>query len=183
MYFLNELNKINILESFNTNPVNWTWTEKNDSKDAMGTITPEKYTADFSIDDHKYKVRIDTDMPVKYVPSPHTYVVVFGLLTGPNKINMDMTHAGNQYKVLSTVIDILKNFIQNNQKHIGEIHFSAEKKDFFSSDPTTDPNSFSKNRANVYARLIKENLKNLPGNWSFIQKDHEAEVQFKLIQK
>jgi len=63
---------------------------------------------------------------------------------------------------LSTVIDVLKTFIDNNHKYIGEIHFSAEKIDFYISDPNTDPKDFSKNRANVYNRLIKRNLQNLP---------------------
>lgn len=182
MQFLVELD--NIFESFNTPPVKWGWTTEVDNEDASGNMAPDKYIADFKIDDNPYQVIISPAVPVKHIPSHHSYGITFGLVSR-GAVKLDMTKTGNQYAVLSTVMDILKNFIERHYKSIGDITFSAEKAEGFEEDEgdAHDPEKFSKSRSSVYNRLIERNLKNLPGDWRVKVKEDEYEHTFILTRR
>lgn len=96
--------------------------------------------------------------------------ISFGSIN-PNKknINYSLTGSGQQFKVLATVMDIIKDYIK--QKNPTRLEFTADKGISDDSD--------SKSRVSVYTRMIK---KYMPKEWSLSVKDLKWNMYF-LLQK
>ena len=124
-------------EAFDSKPVKW-----------KKVKTGNYY---FTIDEAVYDVEFTND---------HNVIeVVFSIDLGPqtNKL-YNMTGTGNQFKVLSTVMDIIRSYIDENKDL-----FTAEKEGVitFTSKGT--------GRTNVYTRLVK---KYLPKDWNVVTDVH-----------
>jgi len=151
---------VNILESFDTSPVSWKWINKKDNKHN----SPLARIAAFVIDGIEYKVNITTTND----PNDRIYEIAFYMGDDDQGDNDRMTNTGNQYKVLSTVMDIMESFIVKHKKVIKGIIFAANKRiskyDYEESD----------SRDKVYRRLIYKNIKKLPGIWSVTETNNKS---------
>jgi hypothetical protein len=148
-------------ESFDTRPARWN-----------RRITPHyrvdgknDYTYEFDVDKNQF------DVYVKYgrdFDEEYTYDVSFALVTmkdggsfGPMKsVDYELTNTGNQYKVLVTVVDCLRDFVLT-ENPTDPIIFMAADEGFDEYGPISGKKQKSI-RAKVYQRLIK---KYLPKNY------------------
>lgn len=107
----------------------------------------QTWKAIFSINDLKYAVVIGQDEENSVV-----WDVTFFLINRPDNIKniYDLTGTGNAFLVLSTVVDILKEFVTKNKDAVYKIIFTAK-------EPS---------RQRVYDRMVRILSKSLPGTWS-----------------
>lgn len=125
-----------IAEAFDTAPAKW-------KKVSNGLYY-------FQIDDAIYDV--------EFLNADNTIGVTFSIDLGPETHKIyNLTGTGNQFKVLSTVMDIIRAYINENKEL-----FNKEEKGmiFFSSK--------GKSRTGVYTRMIKRFL---PKDWNVVQDD------------
>ena len=141
-----------LIESFDTKPVPFKVTRTNE------------YGADykFSIDNMIYTV----DFSVKNNGADVMFMAQTNDPTSTSTLNL--TGTGNQYKVLITVIEIIKEFIL--ERDLSVLTFSASKNELVGDA-----------RPNVYRRLIKREITNLPGQWVYREKDIGNKVKFALL--
>jgi len=151
---------ISILESFDSSPVNWRWIKQSKNKNGV----PEIYKALFIIDGRNYEVNIIRGEE----EDDYTYEINF-FMDGDDQL----TNMGSQYKVLSTVIDILRFFIYKHVNVIEEIIFGVQK-------PIP---SYNYAREKVYRRLLNRNLGQLPGDWYVNESGNDKLLVFALINK
>lgn len=153
-----KMNILKLIESFDSQPAPWKMTEYNYYSNSQ--------KASFIIDGLEYHVLIERDTDGEYD---------IGFKLGDDADYM--TNTGNQYKVLNTVMDVIRHFINENYDQIEKITFSASK-------PVSkyEPEE-SRSREKVYRRLINKNLNSLPGNWSVKENDFSdiGIVRFTLI--
>lgn len=142
-------------ESFDSNPAKWTILKDNEVESRYSfTINNDLYHVMFLPNIRKNKpVGISFGL---YDPSKKDFVFT-------------MTNTGNQFKVLSTVMDTINDFIKNWDP--SSLKFSARKE-------VNDRDS--KSRSSVYLRLIKKYLSN---NWTLSVKDTGFEVIFTIEKK
>lgn len=81
----------------------------------------------FIIDDIEYVVRIERDTKFPRLKLDSAYAVVFGI-KGQDQYGLDysITRTGNQYKVFSTVIEIIRSFVSDKSPSV--LRFVAEER-------------------------------------------------------
>ena len=85
------------------------------------------------------------------------------------KESSDNTNLNEQYKVLSTITDIIKELIKEINKYPyidAEIIFESK-----ADEDNATPNSNSK-RGKFYEKYLEKNLSNLPGNWKYAKDNY-----------
>ncbi len=126
----------------------------NDSNDIVYEFTTDKQT--------KYIVSIDLD--VMRTPGTIQSNVDFGVQTAGSGYSLDDTNLGEQYRVMSTIKDIVFDFIEEWQDH-WYIH-NLEVAPIKSTDGDDDDNEDSMDgvdsrRGKLYLAYIKKNLPKL----------------------
>ena len=157
-----------LLETLNTKPVEW------------NKSTDQGYR--FKIDGNTYNVffeRYDSETVEMELSDPEVraaihdsgdgYETSFGVVGG--KVGITMTHVtgtGNQFLVFATVIDCIKDFMNNKGKNASFLYFAADKSD--------------RSRGSLYGRMLKRQLKSLGGTYT-IYKDqkHPQYTYFVLV--
>lgn len=143
-------------ESFNTKPVKWT---KKGRRVYFFEIDKNVYQVDF------FKQR-----------EPNTPVIVSFWLKERNgqdaEYSYDLTFTGDQFKVLSTVMAIMKDYIET--QNPDKIAFSADK-------ALNSGGQNSKSRVSVYSRMIKRYID--PKEWDLELEDLGWEVRYILTRK
>lgn len=124
----------------------------------------------FNINGLEYRVNIDEVDPED---NEYPVEVDFGLLSG-GQVDHGMTDTGNQFKVLATVVDVIKDFAKKYDPP-GFI-FTADK-------PTGEAGEKKKSlsRAKVYLRMVKRYFN--PSKWWIDVDDRQLDVRFFISKK
>ncbi len=138
-------------ETFDTKPVLWTKIKEGFYK--------------FSINHNDYVVMFQSPL---YDSKPTK--VDFGLIKDGDVV-FTLTKTGETFSVLSTVIDVIKSYILENNP--AGLSFSARKEVNIGKD--------SSSRASVYLRLVTKNFS--PLEWDIVVKDKGLHVDFTIMRK
>lgn len=188
------------VESLNK-PVPWRIVkEPNDA--SKGTILSSEFTFSYSFKINDLPYRVIFDPTVESVDEKNVYLkveIVFGSPRKPSfkdsfekdkdvspvMFNIDQTKTGNEFKVFSTVLDIIKNWIEqklnkkdyktNDNKNIivDKIMFSSEKDEFSGRKE-------GESRKKLYLRLAQ---KYTPKNFELKVKENNQRTDFILKRK
>lgn len=143
-----------IEESFDAAPAKWKLIEDSDIDSIYR----------FTIDNSVYTVFFKISMREK-----HPVEVTFGVMNPKtHEMEFEMSGTGNQYRVLMTVLDTIKDFIA--RRDPPGLFITAMKK-------ISDAHKDSKSRADVYRKMIQ---KFLPDGWSFTTSENRRLIDFIL---
>lgn len=140
-------------ESFDSTPVKW---RKKNENEYWFQIDELIYDVNFAADKSKESKKSGIEV---------SFSVDMG--SGTPKKMLGLAGTGNQFQVLSTVMDIWRDYID---LHPGETHYS------FIANKTQ-----SLARASVYEKLVKKHFS--PQEWILHKEDSTNEVEFHLFRK
>ena len=125
----------------------------NDSNDVVYEFTTDKQT--------KYVVSIDL-APMR-TPRTISSEVDFGAQTAGGGFSLDDTNLGEQYRVMSTIKDIVFDFIEEWQEHwyIHNLEVAPIKSTDGGDDDTDSIDGVDSRRGRMYLAYIKKNLPKL----------------------
>ena len=156
-----------LIESFDTKPVSF--------KRIRNVDNISKYR--FEIDSVTYTVffqrKSTSILKLRGEPEVIWDVSFSAKQPGKKLTPFGITNTGNQFKVLSTVMAIMSKFIDE-RPDTEVLAFSAVKETLGGQAGA---------RTQVYRRLVKRNVRKLPGNWEFTELDLQDEVKFILSEQ